>query len=158
GRDGHFAGSSATQRRWRVQGHLRTRLRRALLDTNVYIRWMNRGLHEDLLLGPDLVRYLSAVVYMELCAGAASPRAARALTQLAHGYQRGGRMIAPSNPVFERAGKVLRGLRKQGYDVRQSSLVNDVLIALTARSLGATVFTSDADFESIRAVDDFQLK
>jgi hypothetical protein len=33
-------------------------LRKVILDTNLYIGWMNQGLHEDLMLGPGLVRYL----------------------------------------------------------------------------------------------------
>jgi hypothetical protein len=45
-------------------------LRKVLLDTNVYIGWLNQGLHEALMVGPGLVRYLSAVVQMELRIGA----------------------------------------------------------------------------------------
>jgi predicted nucleic acid-binding protein len=37
--------------------------------------------------------------------------------------------------------------------------VHDVLIALTARAIGATVYTSDAaDFEAIRRVERFKLE
>ena len=46
-------------------------LRKVIIDTNLYIGWMNQGLHEDLMLGQGLVRYLSAIVLMELRVGAA---------------------------------------------------------------------------------------
>ena len=51
---------------------------KVVLDTNVYIGWLNQGLHADLMLGPGFVRYLSAVVWMGLRIGATS-RAAGAL-------------------------------------------------------------------------------
>jgi predicted nucleic acid-binding protein len=60
--------------------------------------------------------------------------------------------------VFDEAGLVLRALRLAGREIRRASLVNDVLIALTARSIGAMLYTADAeDFESIRQVRDFSL-
>jgi predicted nucleic acid-binding protein len=41
---------------------------------------------------------------------------------------------------------------------RQASLVNDVLIALSARSIGATLLTADADNEALGAIVDFKLE
>lgn len=133
-------------------------MRKVLLDTNVYVDWLNRGHREPLLVGPGLVRYLSAVVYMELRAGASTPSARRALLQLVAGYQRGGRLVAPSQAIFERAGQLLPALKARGRDVRKASLVNDVLIALTARSLGATLVTADTDFEDLQPLLDFSLE
>jgi len=54
----------------------------------------------------------------------------------------------------------LRALQvSRGYQVAgSSSLVNDVLIALSARSVGATVVTSNAkDFTAIREIRPFKL-
>jgi predicted nucleic acid-binding protein len=48
--------------------------------------------------------------------------------------------------------------KERGREIRRSSLVSDVLIAHTARSLGAAVLTRDRDFEAIRAVFDFELE
>ena len=54
---------------------------------------------------------------------------------------------------------MLRALRLGGREVRQASLVNDVLIALTARSIRATLYTADAeDFEEIKRVRNFALE
>ena len=105
------------------------------------------------------MRYLSAVVQMELRVGAATRPARRLLDQLVHAHAASARLVAPSPPVFDEAGLVLRALRMAGREVRRASLVNDVLIALTARRLGATLYTGDAeDFEAIRGVRDFSLE
>jgi predicted nucleic acid-binding protein len=45
-------------------------MRRVVIDTNVYIDWFNAGRHEDVLFQRDGVKHLSAVVLMELRAGA----------------------------------------------------------------------------------------
>jgi predicted nucleic acid-binding protein len=68
-------------------------------------------------------------------------------------------LVAPSPSQFDEAGLVLRALRLAGREIRQASLVNDVLIALTARHLGATLYSGDVeDFEAIQRVRDFSLK
>ena len=67
--------------------------------------------------------------------------------------------MSPSASIFRRAGQVLRELRTPRRDVRRASLVGDVLIALSARASGATVWTADAgDFEAIRAIEPFSLR
>jgi predicted nucleic acid-binding protein len=131
-------------------------VKKIVLDTNVYIDWLNRGLHETVMLGPGLVRYLSAVVVMELRAGVSRRASRDAVDALTRGYRSAGRLVAPSSEVFERAGAVLRKLKLAGHNVRDASLCNDVLIALTARSIGATVVTANAaDFAAIQQVEPF---
>lgn len=57
-----------------------------------------------------------------------------------------------------RTGAVLRQLKLSVRDVRQASLCNDVLIALTARSIGAAVVTANLDdFTAIRRIERFDL-
>jgi predicted nucleic acid-binding protein len=132
-------------------------LRKVILDTNLYIDWFNKGLHEELMVGPGLVRYLPTVVQMELRVGAVMLPARRALDQLVRAYRTAGRIVAPDREVFDQAGRTLQRLREAGREIRRASLVDDVLIALTAHSIGATVFTADEDFEVIRGVVDFKL-
>jgi predicted nucleic acid-binding protein len=130
-----------------------------LLDTNLYVGWFNQGLHEPLIAGPGFVRYLSSVVQMELRVGAATRPARRLLDQLVRAHAASGRLVAPAPPVFDEAGLVLRALRLAGREVRRASLLNDVLIALTARRLGATLYTAnEEDFQAIRSVRDFSLR
>ena len=134
-------------------------MKKVLPDTNVYIDWINRGLREDLMIGSGMVRYLSAVVVMELRAGIVSRRTERALDQLLRPYAEAGRILSPSAAIFDRAGQVLRELRARGREVRRASLVGDVLIALAARASGATLWTANAgDFEAIRAIEPFSLR
>jgi len=75
-------------------------------------------------------------------------------------FDRAERILVPSGAVYEDAGHVLRALQEsRGYQVSGShSVVNDVLIALSARSIGAMVVTSNAkDFAAIREVRPFKL-
>ena len=131
-------------------------MKKILLDTNLYIDWLNRGLHETVMLGPGLVRYLSAVVVMELRAGVSNRASRDAVDALTRAYRSAGRLVPPSIEVFERAGAVLRKLKLAARNVRDASLCNDVLIALTARSIGATVVTANAaDFAVIQQVEPF---
>jgi predicted nucleic acid-binding protein len=133
-------------------------VKKVLIDTCVYIDWLNKGRHEDVMLGTGLVRFLSAVVAMELRAGAQHRGARDATGALIRAYRSSGRLVVPSSEVFERAGGVLRQLKLAGRDVRQSSLCNDVLIALTARSIGASVVTANLDdFTTIRRIERFDL-
>jgi predicted nucleic acid-binding protein len=130
-----------------------------ILDTNVYIGWLNYRLHEALVMGPGAVRYLSSVVQMELRAGAVTRRARQGLDQLVRAHAASGRVVAPSPAQFDEAGLALRALQLAGRETRRASLVNDLLIALTARQIGATVYTRDfEDFEAIRRGRDFSLR
>src|SRR2546430_15262956 len=115
-----------------------------LLDTNLYLGWLNHGLHEALIVGPGFVRYLSSVVQVELRVGAATRPARRLLDQLIRAHAASARLVAPSAPVFDEAGLVLRALRTAGREGRPASPLNDVLIPLTARRPGATPHTGDA--------------
>lgn len=133
-------------------------MKKVVLDTNVYIDWINRGLGEQWLLGSGLIRYLSAVVVMELRAGARTRNGRSAIDQLVRSYASGGRLVSPQVAVFEKAGSLLRRLKLAGRDVRSAAFVNDLLIALSARSIGAAVVTKNVrDFEAIRHLEPFAL-
>lgn len=127
-----------------------------LLDTNVYIDWLNTGVHDAWIVGPGLRRHMSTIVMMELEAGATTVRSRRSLGQMMRAYEQTGRLLPPSPTAWKQAGATLRSLRARGRDVRQASFVNDVLIALSARDFGATVVTRNvADFASIAKVVPF---
>jgi predicted nucleic acid-binding protein len=134
-------------------------VKKVVLDTNLYIDWINRGLREETMVGGGLTRYLSAVVVMELRAGARTRGGRAAVDSLIRGYSLADRLITPAAGTFERAGSLLRRLKLAGREVRSASFVNDLLIALTARALGATVLTANhADFEAIRRIEPFALE
>jgi predicted nucleic acid-binding protein len=136
-------------------------MRRVVMDTSLYVDWLNAGRHEDVLFQRDDVKYLSAVVVLELYAGAFSLRDRRLIDGVVSAFDRADRLLVPSRALYEDAGHVLRALQQtQGYQVAGSgSLVNDVLIALSARSVGATVVTQNVrDFAAIRRVRPFTLR
>jgi predicted nucleic acid-binding protein len=135
-------------------------MRRVVIDTNVYVDWINRGRHEEVLFQRETVKYLSAVVLMELRAGAFSLRDRRLLQRLQTAFERAGRILIPSGTVFAEAGDALRRLQAdRGYNIGAShSIANDVLIALSARSIGAAVVTqNERDYRAIQAVRSFPL-
>jgi predicted nucleic acid-binding protein len=135
-------------------------VRRVVIDTNLYIDWLNEGRHEEVLFQRDAVKYLSTVVLLELYAGAFSPRDRRVLRGIVAAFERADRMLVPSGAVWEDAGHVLRALQTSRGSVGAGypSLVNDVLIALSARAIGAIVTTSnERDFAAICRVRPFRL-
>jgi predicted nucleic acid-binding protein len=135
-------------------------MRRLVIDTNIYIDWFNRGRHEDILFERDAVKHLSAVVLMELRAGAFSAADRRLVRRVATAFRKTGRILTPSRTVFDEAGDALRSLQGRGFRIETShSIVNDVLIALSARSIGATLVTqNERDFTVIQAVRPFELR
>ena len=108
----------------------------------------------------DAVKHLSALVLMELRAGAFALRDRRLVQRVESSFAKAGRILVPSQTVFVEAGDALRRLQEsRGFRLETShSIVNDVLIALSARSIGATVVTqNEGDYRAIQAVRPFQL-
>lgn len=132
-------------------------MRRVVFDTNLYVDWMSTGAHEALLHRQDDVRYLSAVVLMELRAGATTRRADRALDRLRDAFEAHGRLLSPNAADLDVAGRALRKLRSLGFETRRGAAVNDVLIALAARSVGAWLVSRDSDLAQVRRAIDFHL-
>ncbi len=127
---------------------LRTMVRRALIDTNVYVDHWERGLHAETLAAVStsfVVRH-SAVVLSELRRGARTRQARRtveSLFRLAH------EIWEPLSTDWWDAGKLVRDVGDQaGWERnKRREFQNDALIALTARRHGAAVVTSNhADF------------
>ena len=135
-------------------------MRRVVVDTNLYIDWLNAGGYEDVIFRQDAVKHMSAVVLMELRAGAFAQSDRRLVDRLEAAFDRAGRILVPTRRVFAEAGDVLRRLQAARGFRRESAvaIANDVLIALSARSIGATVVTQNArHYRAIKAVRDFEL-
>lgn len=135
-------------------------MRRLVLDTNLYIDWLNTGTHETILFQPDAVKFMSTVVMMELLAGAHVAHDRTRLHDLFTTFTKLGRIITPSSANYQEAGDVLRQLQTvHGYHLQKSrSLANDVLIALSARTVGGTVVTQNTqDFLAIQSIRAFKL-
>ena len=135
-------------------------MRRLIVDTNLYIDWLNAGEYEPVLFQPDAVKFMSAVVMMELLAGAHSVCDQTRLQDLLRTFAKLGRIVTPSSGTYHEAGEVLRQLQAtHRYHLRLShSLTNDVLIALSARAIGGIVITQNKrDFLAIQSIRAFKL-
>jgi predicted nucleic acid-binding protein len=120
---------------------------KVVLDTNVFIDYLRADLYADWIFGgvSHIIRFLSSVVLMELRIGADTARRQRAVDRIQAGFPTS-RLIAPLPPLFDQAGRLFRSLHGDGSGVDDRlAPVNDLLIALTARQIGATVLTSNLD-------------
>jgi predicted nucleic acid-binding protein len=131
-----------------------------LIDTNIFIdRFLDPDLYKDIFLSEGLV-YLSSIVLMELRAGAHSKEAIKAVYELYELFTRVNRIAVPTAKDYERAGELIAKLQVvKGYNIKKSaSITNDCIIASSARTIGATVYTQNRkDFEAILEVTDFKV-
>lgn len=128
----------------------------AIFDTSVYIDNLRSGRFQKELLELKFVIRISAVVLAELWRGARSKEMIRAVDYLTTNL----RIIAPNEREWVESGKVVdRLMRAKGYNDRKAREIHfDVLIAMTARKIGAYLITCDVDdFRAIREVMDFNL-
>ena len=133
-------------------------MRKHLVDTSVYIDLLRSGAPASFLANlyaadtPGI--YFSSVVIEELLAGVIDDTGRRAVTSLYRPFERVGRVLTPSHAIWKQAGQFLAWARQErpGVSAKLPRLTNDALIALSARSIGATVYTSNRDdFELIRS-------
>ena len=127
---------------------------KVLLDTNVFIDYLRADLHADWIFGgvSNTIRFLSAVVLMELRLGADTPGRKRAVDRIQAAFP-SGRLIAPLPPLFDHAGRLFRTMHGDGSGLADRlGHANDLLIALTTRQIGATLVTSNLrEFHQIAA-------
>jgi predicted nucleic acid-binding protein len=128
----------------------------AILDTSVYIDNFRTGRFAFHLLQAPYVIRCSAVVVHELLRGARPGLERRFVMDLAKRCQ----VFTPTEAHWMAAADILSNMRKrEHYDAAKiRELAFDVLIALTARSIGATLITSNqTDFQAIRRHLSFNL-
>jgi len=134
-----------------------------LIDSNVYIRAFREaafGVTLQEFHRNNLARLVvSAVVATELLIGAQKPDRERAvLRSLVEPFRTRRRLITPSWSTWALAATVDRRIRRQASNrlrLQQRSFMHDILIAASAREIGATIITENiADFTLIgRHVD-----
>lgn len=124
-----------------------------LVDSSVYIHGFRdaafgealRDFHKQHL--PHLV--LSAVVVHELLVGSATSRKAQSLRRgMVQPFQARQRVHVPARHTWELAAAVDRRLRKRpalAAKLRTRSFANDLLIAASAREVGAVILTENLD-------------
>ena len=118
---------------------------KVLLDTNVLIDFLRAGMHAEWVLGGQgtVVRFISAVALLELRLGVDTPKRKKAVDRLHQAFPPG-RILGLTAPLLDQAGQLFRTLfgNASGLNDRLGPM-NDVLMALTARGIGATVVTSN---------------
>jgi predicted nucleic acid-binding protein len=136
-----------------------------LLDTNVYLFAMKSAegarFFERHCLPLAFQTYLSSVVVEELYAGALDAGAVRLVERYAGALERAGRVVAPTFQDWKEAGKLVARMtqREPGRKPKIQQMLNDVLLAFSARRIGADLFTFNRDdFEIIRRYKPFSLK
>ena len=121
----------------------------AVIDTSIYIENVRTGRFTLSLLQSTYIPRCSSVVIHELLRGARTKVERRFVYDLAKRCQ----ILTPTPRHWIQAAEILRAIRAQThYDAAKiRELSFDALIALGARSIGATVITTNrSDFEAIR--------
>ena len=130
------------------------------IDTNIFIdRFSNPDLYKEIFLSEGFV-YLSSVVLMELRAGAHTKESINAISEIGDFFRKVDRIAIPTMRDFEWAGEILSELQSvKGYNIKKcASITNDCLIAVSARSIGAVLYTQNKkDFQALRDVFDFKV-
>lgn len=136
-----------------------------LLDTNIYLFAMQSRSGADFFerrfLPLTFQTAVSGVVAQELYAGALDAGAVRLVERYIGALERAGRVVTPTFQDWKEAGKLgARITRKEpGRKSRVQQMLNDLLLALSARRIGADLFTFNRDdFELIRRHTPFSLK
>ena len=128
-----------------------------IFDTSVLIDNQRTALHSQRMAEVDGLVRLSSVVLAELWRGATRFEERNLLRELEKNLS----ILTPTEKNWLESGKILGDLcADKGYEPKKlRDLHFDVLIALTARSNGAKVITSNrADFELIREYREFRLE
>lgn len=136
-----------------------------VLDTNVYLFAMKSeqgALYFETRFLPLVFRtYLPSIVAEELYAGALDPNAVRLVERYVGTLEKAGRVIAPTFQDWKDAGKIIAQItgKEPGRKPKIQQMLNDILLALCARRIGADLFTFNRkDFELIRRYRPFSLK
>jgi predicted nucleic acid-binding protein len=135
-----------------------------LIDTDLYIDLIQSGgtipIIRELYEKDAPGIYFSSIVAQELLAGARTPAGKRHVEILLAPFERAGRIVTPAHREWKEAGEILARILERRPDLKTKlpALVNDCLLALSARSIGATVYTRNRDdFLALRQMRPFSL-
>ncbi|MFO0700687.1 MAG: PIN domain-containing protein [Nitrospira sp.] len=128
----------------------------ALLDTSIYIENFRSGRFTFRLVQAPFVIRCSAVVLHELLRGARTATERKFVGELSRQCQ----VLTPTEQQWLKAAEILNRLRRREHyeAAKLRDLANDVLIALSARSIGASVITvNHSDYRAIQRELSFHL-
>ena len=128
-----------------------------IFDTSVLVDEVRTGRHRKKIESVDGVIRLSSVVLAELLRGVAGPAEHKFLRGLARNHP----ILTPTRENWLESGEILAKIRADhGFEPHKlRDLLFDVLIALTARSHGARLITTNrTDFELINRYRQIKLE
>ena len=128
-----------------------------IFDTAIFLDHLRTGRHEERIRSVSGLVRTSAVVLAEMWRGASKPAERQFLKALEKNHP----VLTPTQANWLESGQILsRIFAEKGFTPgKLRDLHFDLLIALTARSHGARLITSNrADFEMICAYRGFQLE
>ena len=132
---------------------------KVMFDTNIYISFIRNKTHSTELLRRGTIKYLSGIVLMELWAGSRGKRGERLLHQLQKPYMDAGRIVTLTPDHYIRIGEFFSDLPSMYKNLsKKADFLNDVQIAHTAVSIGATIYTENISHFKIIAKFMNQLK
>lgn len=133
-----------------------------LIDSDLYIELLRTGRYHDIIAGiyiretPNI--YFSSVVAQELLSGVINETGRKSVEAVLTPFEKAGRIVTPGHIVWKETGYILSKLRSEKPQLKSKlpHMINDALIAMSARSIGATVVTlNSSDFEAIKSVRNF---
>jgi predicted nucleic acid-binding protein len=127
-----------------------------LFDTSIFIDHLRTGCHQERIDSISGLIRTSSVVLSELWRGATKPAEVSFLKELEKNHP----ILTPTEKNWLESGQILGKMRADnGFSPEKlRDLHFDVMIALTARTYGSRLITSNrGDFEMIRVYRDFVL-
>lgn len=128
-----------------------------IFDTSVLVDEARTGRHRESIASVGGLVRTSSVVLAELMRGVVGPAEHKFLRSLARNYP----ILTPTQKNWLESGEILANIRAdQGFEPHKlRDLHFDVLIALTARSHGARLITTNrTDFQLINRYRDIKLE
>jgi predicted nucleic acid-binding protein len=137
-------------------------LMKYMIDSDLYIELLRTGLYHDIIAEiytretPNI--YFSSVVAQELLSGIINETGRKNVEAILHPFEKSGRIVTPGHSVWKDAGYILSKLRTKNPHLKSKlpQMINDTLIAMSARAIGAIVVTlNSSDFEAIQSIRTF---
>lgn len=135
-----------------------------LIDTDLYLDLIRTGESHSII--SEIYKretpgiYFSSVVAQELLSGAQSNVARKLVQKLILPFEKARRIVTPTHGTWKKAGNLIALILRKfpQYRAKLPGLVNDVLLAADARSIGATLYTRNReDFLLINSIQPFSL-
>ncbi len=126
-----------------------------IIDTSIFIDHSRTNKFKDRLYNLHGIIRNSSVVLSELMRGATKKDELKFVNTLAKNHP----ILTPTEKNWLESGKILSKINQE-KDFSPEKLRNlhfDILIALTGRNFGATIISSDKDFQLIKTYKSFNL-